>query len=631
MEYTKKCNVCGKVFCYTDEDIRENASNSLMAGLNALGGLASLGGGTIFHTQHFTQQGDRYSDKVVNFDQCPYCHSRDVTFCTKEEAAALERKASAPAVTINSGASTEALLKRAFMFLEDGDWFSAEAYSEACLDKDPELAEAYLVKLMAELKVKERYALKDQAESFEDKSSYRKALRFADEQLKTELFGYIEHIEVRNENARKDETYRRASTIMLVAKSESGYMQAKQLFRSIPGWKDADTHAQSCDQKIEELREQEKAARLERERQEEITRLEKERARQEAAQRAKRYKKIALIAAPIVCAIGAALAILITVIIPMVKYNNAVALMDAGKYEESIAAFFELGDYKDTKELRFAAWQETAVREAISTNSTHTVGLTSNGTIVTTGNNDDGQCDVSSWTDIVAISAGEAHTIGLKSDGTVVAAGYNKYGQCDIRGWTDIVAISASAYHTVGLKSDGTVVAVGEKGHGRCNVSDWTNIVAISAGVYHTVGLKSDGTAVAVGNGKYSQCRVSDWTNIVAIHTGAYHTVGLKSDGTVVAVGDNRYNQCDISDWTDIVAVHAGDYHTIGLKSNGTVVAAGDSTYGQCDVSDWTDIVAICTGDAHTIGLKSDGTVVATGNNKYGQCDISGWTDIKLP
>ena len=36
------------------------------------------------------------------------------------------------------------LLKRAFMFLEDGDWKSAEEYCEKVLDIDPENAEAYL-------------------------------------------------------------------------------------------------------------------------------------------------------------------------------------------------------------------------------------------------------------------------------------------------------------------------------------------------------------------------------------------------------------------------------------------------------------------------------------------------------
>ena len=34
------------------------------------------------------------------------------------------------------------------------------------------------------------------------------------------------------------------------------------------------------------------------------------------------------------------------------------------------------------------------------------------------GDNDDGACDVSDWTDVVAVSAGSEHTVGLKSDGT---------------------------------------------------------------------------------------------------------------------------------------------------------------------------------------------------------------------
>ena len=49
--------------------------------------------------------------------------------------------------------NTAPLLKRAFMFLEDSDWNSANEYCEKVLDIDPECAEAYLGKLMAELKV----------------------------------------------------------------------------------------------------------------------------------------------------------------------------------------------------------------------------------------------------------------------------------------------------------------------------------------------------------------------------------------------------------------------------------------------------------------------------------------------
>lgn len=38
----------------------------------------------------------------------------------------------------------------------------------------------------------------------------------------------------------------------------------------------------------------------------------------------------------------------------------------------------------------------------------------------------------------MAISTANDHTVGLKSDGTVVATGWNEYGQCDVSGWTDI-------------------------------------------------------------------------------------------------------------------------------------------------------------------------------------------------
>ena len=35
----------------------------------------------------------------------------------------------------------------------------------------------------------------------------------------------------------------------------------------------------------------------------------------------------------------------------------------------------------------------------------------------------------------MAVDAGGDHTVGLKSDGTVVATGDNEYGQCDVFGW----------------------------------------------------------------------------------------------------------------------------------------------------------------------------------------------------
>lgn len=353
--------------------------------------------------------------------------------------------------------------------------------------------------------------------------------------------------------------------------------------------------------------------------------------REKRTKKAARNKKIGIIIG-IVVAVAFVVALVVQqVIIPNSRYNDAVALKDAGRYEEAIAALQALDGYKDSEEKITALWNEIADRDTLVSGTYHIVGLKADGTVVATGNNDRGQCNVLSWTDIVALAAGEDHTVGLKSNGTVIATGSNNAGQCDVGDWTDIVAIAAGKNHTVGLKMDGTVVVAGYNSDGQCNVSDWTDIIAIAANDRHTIGLKFDGTVVAVGRNSHGQCDVSDWTNIVKIATGTYHTIGLKEDGTVVAAGHNNYGQCNVSDWTDIVDIAAHGYRTVALNRNGTVVAIGNKNNGQCDVSDWTDVVAVAAGVNYTVGLKSNGTAIAVGANTKGQRDVSDWTDIKSP
>ena len=254
-----------------------------------------------------------------------------------------------------------------------------------------------------------------------------------------------------------------------------------------------------------------------------------------------------------------------------------------------------------------------------------TIGLRSDGTTVAVGQNENGQCDVGAWRDIVAVSAGGAHTVGLRSDGTVVAVGFNVDGQCDVGAWRDIVAVSAGPMCTVGLRSNGTVVAVGHNEDGQCDVGTWRDIVAVSAGGAHTVGLRSNGTVVAVGYNKFGQCDVGAWRDIVAVSAGNIHTVGLRSDGMVVAVGDNEDGECDVGAWRDIVAVSAGCSHTVGLRSDGTVVTAGKIWLGRGDIGVWRNIVAVSAGSFHTVGLRSDGMVVAVGDNEYDECETGTW------
>ena len=454
-----------------------------------------------------------------------------------------------------AGSGTEPLLRRAFMFLEDGDWRSADEYCEKVLDLEPENAEAYLGKLMAKIGINKRENLDKTSVEFGIYPECQKAIRFASPELKAEIERCIATVMKRNEDKRIAEEKARAE-----AEAESAYNQAMDLaqksyssflFAALRGFEDLDykdsaEQAEAVKEKLYEMacgymkNGSESASAVDIFKQlKEYGYKDSSEKYEEAKTIASQYKakteakdrKIVITALAIAAVLVLFLVLLFAVIIPSVKYSKALDLAESGEHEEAIALYIELGDYKDSeeqikkayyeyaeeleaygdfvnaianfnkagdysdaRERSFALWDEVAVRETISAGRYHTVGLKSDGTVVAVGENDDGQCDVDGWTDIVAVSAGDSHTVGLKSDGTVVAVGYNSSGQCDVDGWTDIVAVSAGDYHTVGLKSDGTVVAVGYNRYGQCDVEDWTDIVAVSAGVYHTVGLKSDGT-----------------------------------------------------------------------------------------------------------------------------------------
>jgi hypothetical protein len=572
-------------------------------------------------------------------------------------------------VVVGGGAVNIApLLKRVFMFLEDGNWRDADEYCEKVLDQDPENPQAYLGKLMAELKVRKQDDLQNCEKPFDGSNYYQKALRFANQTLADQLKGYISYINQRNETACLYDIYTNATHEMQKANTESSYRSAAAIFQTISGFLDADTLAEQCLEQAE-IRQKDaiynSAKRSTaggsitsyesaistfqtipgwRDTDEQIAICKKkieeleakaEKRRLEVEKNAKKIRRIVAVAAPVMCVCIMFCIILKAVIIPQLQYRSqyksAEALLADDQIAEAAITFGNIANYSDAYDRSLDLWDQFAVRNSLATGSHYIVGLKTDSTVVADGDNELGQCDVADWTNIVAVSASH-HTVGLKADKTVVAVGINWDGQCDVSDWTDIVEISAGSSYTVGLKSDGTVVAVGNNKSGQCNVSEWTDIVAISASTYHTVGLKSDGTVVAVGNNKSGQCDVSDWTDIVAISTGVNYTVGLKSDGTVVAVGNNKDNQCDVIDWTDIIAISTGSSHTVGLKSDGTVVAVGNNENGQCDVSNWTDIAEIDAYYIDTVGLKTDGTVVAVGyDNSSGRYNVDDWTDIKVP
>ena len=440
------------------------------------------------------------------------------------------------AVNAPVNATVDSLLDRAWMFLEDEDYQKAHEYFERVLDIDPRNSRAYLGNVLATLHLPSVAALDTVIVRLDTFKDFDRAMCFANEAEQLEL------------------------------KKIYDAAQRKCLIKNIH---DIFKHEVSVQE--EAARRQEEANRRREEealRQEEANRRREEEARRQEEE-ARRREEEAL----------------------RQEEANRRREEEARRQEEEARRREEEARHK--KELQEKMLEKRWVYHHCHTSSmvvcgsARTIGFRVDGTVLACGKNDDGQCNVSGWKDIVAVAAGNAHTVGLKSDGTVVACGQNASGQCDVSGWKDIVAVAAGGAYTVGLRSDGTVVACGYNEYGQCDVFEWTDIVAVAAGGAYTVGLRSDGTVVACGYNEYGQCDVSEWTDVVAVAAGRIHTVGLKSDGTVVACGQNASGQCDVSSWTDIVAVAANGFHTVGLKSDGMVVACGDNYYGQCNVSGW--------------------------------------------
>ena len=402
--------------------------------------------------------------------------------------AAVPAQAAAGAV-----ATTESLLRRAFMFLEDGDWQSADEYAEKVLDIEPETARAYLVKAMAELKIRTQEQLYD-FPGFENNQNTKKALRFGNDALQNELNGYFSFYRASEEEKQKAREAARYALVGIYIEKRKQIAPVQNLLAAgskhtlallpnslvISTKYIGDAYDGRCD--------------------------------------VSGWTDVVAVAAGFFHSLG-------------LKADGSVVAAGSNTYGR----------------CDVSAWTDIV---AVAAGANHSIGLKADGSVVTTGYGGNGLQALSSWKDIMAIAVGDDHFLGLKTDGSVLAAGRNSCGQCDVSAWADIVAVAAGRRFSLGLRADGTVLSSGQESEDFLRtVSGWSDIVAISAIWNHALGLKTDGTVVAAGDNDKGQCDVSSWTDIVAIAAGSRHSVGLRADGTVAAAGSNICGQCNVSEW----------------------------------------------------------------------------------
>lgn len=270
----------------------------------------------------------------------------------------VEKEETSASVTTAVGPGVKSLLTRAHLFLEDGDFVSANEYADKVLDIDPKYAPAYMVKVQVKEKVRKEADLAYCKHALTNDGDYQKAVRFADPQNKAVYEGYNQTIIKRLEEESREEFYR--NTVLRYKNAGNNQQELLKIaadFDRLKDYKDSAQQAKLCREKAERIRiesEQRAAeakAKREREQAEAQQRFEqaelerkrrKEQERIEEERRKKRNKKTATIFMILLIILAIAGAAWYFVMRPSKLYEQAGYSRMEGKYDEAITALEEV-------------------------------------------------------------------------------------------------------------------------------------------------------------------------------------------------------------------------------------------------------------------------------------------------
>jgi hypothetical protein len=162
------------------------------------------------------------------------------------------------------------------------------------------------------------------------------------ESIETKKIKYVEFMVQKDKDvitlydnaiAKRESQYQSIVTAFNEAKTSNQVKDAKRNFEGMNGYSDSASYIQKCEDRIVQLTKEEEA----------------QRARYEAkVKRESIIKSVVLVA---VIAVFVAICILVNkIVIPNIKYSQAVKLMEEEKFEEAASAFEQLNGYKDSAE-----------------------------------------------------------------------------------------------------------------------------------------------------------------------------------------------------------------------------------------------------------------------------------------
>lgn len=164
-------------------------------------------------------------------------------------------------VNFNKDSSTEnAYLERGFLALEDRNFQQANGFFESVLNLNPHNSQAYFGKLMVEMKISKQEQILTSSKPLKEYSNFEKAVRFADQQLKTVLLQYEENVN----NSLLEQKYNESCILLNDFKIDDiekhlnnfkeldNYKNSKQIFKQLYDIKDMCTVISECKKSIVE-------------------------------------------------------------------------------------------------------------------------------------------------------------------------------------------------------------------------------------------------------------------------------------------------------------------------------------------------------------------------------------------
>lgn len=220
--------------------------------------------------------------------------------------------------------------------------------------------------------------------------------------------------------------------------------------------------------------------------------------------------------------------------------------------------------------------------------------------------------------DAVEFDSSERNYAVVYKNGKVKVFGNdNEFGQKNTETWTDINYVLTVPNCTYGVTHKGTIVYAGSSAD--TSILKWSNVRTLKSYEDVVVGVLNDGSIVLPENlPMNTELKSAEkWVNIKDVALFRDGIVGLKNDGTVSFLGKQDDPKKECTSWQNIIAIETDNTYIYGLSKDGKILIAGSCKKildkGRKDSTLWNNVMLISCNKAGIGAVDEEGKFLFAG------------------